>query len=63
MSDSMDEVRKRTIAVVAGMFLCRKLAALDGRPSPAREMAFRDSIDLATELIRRIDQRWRASNV
>jgi hypothetical protein len=34
------------------------MAALEGRPSPAREMAFRGSIDLAAELMRRIDQRW-----
>jgi len=27
------------------MLLCRKLAALEGRPSPAREMAFRDAIE------------------
>jgi hypothetical protein len=31
---------------------------LDGKPSPAREMAFRDSIDLAVEMMRRIDSRW-----
>jgi len=58
MSDSMDEGRKRTLGVIAAMFMCRKMAALEGRPSPAREMAFRDSIDLAVELMRRIDQRW-----
>lgn len=58
MSDSVDEGRKRTLGVIAAMFLCRKLAALDGKPSPAREMAFRDSIELAAELMRRIDQRW-----
>jgi hypothetical protein len=52
----MDEVRKRTLAIVAAVFLTRKLAALEGRPSPAREMAFRDSMDLAEELMRRIDR-------
>jgi len=30
------------------MLLCRKLAALEGRPSPAREMAFRDAIETTT---------------
>ncbi len=58
MSDQMEEGRKRTLGVIAAMFVCRKLAALDGRPSPAREIAFRDSIDLAVELMRRIDQRY-----
>ena len=58
MSGSLDEGRKRTLGVIAAMFLCRRMAALEGRPSPAREMAFRDSIDLADELMRRIDQRW-----
>jgi hypothetical protein len=54
----MDEVRKRTLAVVAAIFACRRLAALEAKPSPAREMAFRDSIHLAEELMRRIDARW-----
>jgi hypothetical protein len=54
----MDEARKRTLAVVAAIFACRKLAALEAKPSPAREMAFRDSIHLAEELMRRIDARW-----
>jgi hypothetical protein len=40
------------------MFLCRKLAGLDGRPSPAREVAFRDAIDTATELMRRVEARF-----
>lgn len=52
----MDEVRKRTLAIVASVFLTRKLAALDGKPSPAREMAFRESLELAEELMRRIER-------
>ena len=59
----MDEGRKRTLAVVAAIFLCRKLAALDGRPSPARLMAFKESLNLAEELMRRIDERWPAIRV
>jgi hypothetical protein len=54
----MDEGRKRTLAVVAAIFACRKLAALEGRPSPQREIAFNESIGLAEELLRRIDKRW-----
>jgi hypothetical protein len=59
----MDEGRKRTLAIVAAIFLCRKLAALDGRPSPARQTAFMDSIELAEELLRRIDHRWPSNRV
>jgi hypothetical protein len=52
----VDEVRKRTLAIVAAVFLTRKLAALEGKPSPVREMAFRESLELAEELLRRIDR-------
>lgn len=58
MPNELNEGRKRTLGVIAAIFACRKLAALDGRPSPARETAFRQSIDLAAEMMRRIDQRW-----
>jgi len=54
----VDEGRKRTLGVIAAIFCCRKLAALEGRPSPARETAFRQSIEWAEELMRRIDSRW-----
>lgn len=54
----MDEPRKRIVFLAAAMFLCRRLAALEGRPSPAREIAFRESIDIAVELMRRIDARF-----
>jgi hypothetical protein len=57
----MDEGRKRTLGVIAAIFACRKMAALDGKPSPARETAFRDSIDLAVEMMRRIDSRFSSS--
>jgi hypothetical protein len=53
----MDEGRKRTLAVVAAIFLCRKLP-VDGKPSPARDSAFYESIQIAEELLRRIDARW-----
>ena len=54
----MDEGRKRTLGVIVAIFMCRKMAALEGRPSPAREVAFQSSIKLAEELLRRIDERW-----
>jgi len=59
----MDEGRKRTLAVIAAISLCRKLAALDGQPSPARQTAFMESLELAEELMRRIDARWPANKV
>ena len=40
--------RKRTLGVIAAIFVCRKMAALEGRPSPARKIAFRNSIELGT---------------
>jgi hypothetical protein len=49
MENEMDEGHKRTLGVIAAIFACRKLSALDGKPLPAREMAFRDSIDLAAD--------------
>jgi hypothetical protein len=58
----MDEGRKKLIYLVAGMFLVRRLAGLDRRPSPARENAFRDAIDNAVELMRRVDARFPAPN-
>jgi hypothetical protein len=54
----MDEGRKKLIYLVAGMSLVRRLAGLDRRRSPARENAFRDAIDNAMELWRRIDARF-----
>jgi|HubBroStandDraft_2_1064218.scaffolds.fasta_scaffold181111_2 hypothetical protein len=47
-----DEARKKLIYLAAAMFLCRKLEALELRPSPAREMAFRNAIEMASELER-----------
>jgi hypothetical protein len=54
----MDEGRKKLIYLVAGMFLVRRLAGLDRKPSPAREGAFRDAIDNAVELWRRLDAKF-----
>jgi hypothetical protein len=61
MEKETDEGRKRTLGAIAAIFAYRKLTALEGKPSPAPEMAFRDSIDLATEMMRRIDSRWPSS--
>jgi hypothetical protein len=62
-SAELDEGRKRTLAVVAAILMCRKLAPLEGRPSPTRQTAFMDSIELAEELLRRIDARWPTNRV
>jgi hypothetical protein len=59
----MDEGRKRTLAVVTAILMCRELAVLEGRPSPARQTAFMDSIELAEELLRKIDARWPANRI
>jgi hypothetical protein len=61
MEKEMDEGRKRTLGVIAAIFACQNLSVLDGKPSPIRETAFRDSIDLAVEMMRRIDSRWPSS--
>ena len=55
---AMEERRKRIVFLAAAMFMCRRLSGLVARPSPARELAFRDSVDLAVELLRRIDARF-----
>jgi hypothetical protein len=57
-----DEARKKLIYLVAGMLLCRELAVLEGRRSPARDMAFRDAIEMATELMRRVEARFPTAN-
>jgi hypothetical protein len=57
-----DEARKKLIYLVAGMLLCRKLDVLEGRPSPAREMAFRDAIEMASEPMRRVEARFPTAN-
>jgi hypothetical protein len=56
----MDKGRKKLIYLVAGMFLVRRLAGLDRRASPKRQIAFSDSIDDAVELLRRIDDKFPA---
>jgi hypothetical protein len=53
----MDKGRKRTLGVIAAILLLRRLPA-DSKPSPAREAAFYESLQLAEELMRRIDARW-----
>ena len=63
MAKILRELAARVVPfrVIATIFACRKLSALEGKPSPAREMAFRDSIDLAAEMMRRIDSCWPSS--
>jgi hypothetical protein len=52
--------RMKLIYLASAVFLCRKPAALGGRPSPARENPFRDALDAATERMRRIEARFPA---
>jgi hypothetical protein len=59
----VDEGRKRTVGVISAIFLCRKLALLEGKPSQERELAFRVSLALAEELMSKIDARWPGDRV
>jgi hypothetical protein len=54
----VDEGRKRVIAMLAGMFLCRRLPVVLAKSSPQRETAFREAFELAEEIVRRVDKRW-----
>jgi hypothetical protein len=56
MEKEMDEGRKRTLGVIAAIFACRKLAALEGNPHQRERWR-----DLAVEMMRRIDSRWPSS--
>jgi hypothetical protein len=49
------ELREQEQNHLAAIYLCRKFGVLPGKPSPVREMAFPDSMELAEELMRRID--------
>jgi transposase len=54
----MDEGRKRTLLIAACILAARRLAQLDGRPSPALESCIADAITMAEKIMRKIDSRW-----
>jgi hypothetical protein len=49
MEKEMDEGRKRTLGVIAAIFACRKLAALEDKPLPGREMAIKPLFEIVSE--------------
>ena len=55
---SVDEGRKRVLLIAASILAARRLAAWDGRPSPALEAAIADAITLAERILSRIDALW-----
>jgi hypothetical protein len=59
----MDEPRKHAILFAATILAARKLNELGDRPSPAREACISDAISKAELILRKIDQRWPASEV
>jgi hypothetical protein len=56
----MDEGRKRVLLIAASILAARKLAASDGRSTPALEYAIGDAISIAEKILARIDSRWPA---
>lgn len=54
----MDEGRKRVLLIAAAILAARKLAAWDGRPSPAVECAITDAVALAERILSKIDAKW-----
>lgn len=59
----MDEGRKRTLLIAACILAARRLAQLDGKPSPALESCIADSIRMAEKILRKIDERYCESGV
>ena len=56
---SVDESRKRVIAVMASILAARKLAQYDGgKRVPATICAITDAVRWAEEILREIDRRW-----
>jgi hypothetical protein len=59
----MDEGRKRVLLIAASILVARKLPMdWDGRPTPASEAAMANAIAAAERILRKIDERWPATN-
>lgn len=59
---SMDEGRKRVLAIVASILAARKLAQFEGgKRVPATLSAIADAVRWAEEILKAIDERWPAS--
>ena len=57
----MDEQRKYAILFAATILTARKLNETGVKPCPARECAISDAISNAELILKRIDERWPAS--
>jgi hypothetical protein len=55
---SVDEGRKRVLAIVAPILAARRLASLDPRPSPALNLAIAEAVEKAERILQRIDTVW-----
>jgi hypothetical protein len=55
---AVDEGRKRVLLIAAAILAARRLAAWDGKPSPAVECAITDAIALAERILAKIDVKW-----
>jgi hypothetical protein len=59
----VDEGRKRVLLIAAAILAARKLAQFDGGAKvPATICAISDAIKWAEEIMKRIDEKWPASN-
>jgi hypothetical protein len=54
----VDEGRKRVLLIAATILAARKLAQMDGRPSPAIESIISDAISRAERIMQRIDAKY-----
>jgi len=56
----MDDVRKRTLAIVAGILVARHLKTAedlyDSRPSPRTESLIASAVQVAERILRKIDK-------
>jgi hypothetical protein len=54
----MNEVRRGALLIAAAILAARRIAACEGKSSPALESAIVDSITNAERILARIDARW-----
>lgn len=57
----MDEGRKRVLLIAASILAARRLANWDGKPSPAFVAAVSDSIRIAKQIMKKIDDEFPAA--
>jgi len=57
VSQIVTEIRKGAILIAASILAARKIAACEGRPSPAFESAIADAIATAEKILARIERR------